>query len=289
MSLGVLAHRSVGRRTRGRDDGSTPAVHATGSELSCEPWTGWVETATEPALVAASHGTNSPRGQAAVSALVRAVAIRRPDLNVVESFVDVQQPAVPRTLAGLAGTTRVVPLLLSAGYHVHVDLAEAAAARPGTTVSAALGPDQRLVQVLARRLREAGLGTGDHVVLGCAGSTDRRAVADCEATAVSLAGLLGRPVSTGYISAAQPELKQAVESARGNLAEAGAPHGSQAADRGGRVVVATYLLAPGHFASLARESGADVVTEPLLLAGQEPPAEMVGLVLDRFEKGRCAS
>ncbi|WP_417220903.1 sirohydrochlorin chelatase [Arthrobacter sp.] len=286
MSVGILARGPVGRRPRVWADVSTAAVHATGSAITCEPWTGMVETPTAIGLVAVSHGTNSPQGQAAVSALVRAVASRRPDLNVVESFVDVQQPALATSLAGLAGRTRVVPLLLSAGYHVHVDLAEAAAARPGTTVSGALGPDQRLVQVLARRLREAGTRPGDHVVLGCAGSNDQRAIADCEATAASLAAWLGQPVSTGYISAANPELKQAVESARGNLAEARAQHGSHGADADGRVVVATYLLAPGHFSSLARECGADVVTEPLLTAGQEPPAEIVALVLDRFGDGR---
>ncbi|NKX50935.1 cobalamin biosynthesis protein CbiX [Arthrobacter deserti] len=226
------------------------------------------------ALVAASHGTSSPAGQAAIAALVRAVARRRPDLNVVESFVDVQQPDVPTVLAGLQEKAAVVPLLLSAGYHVHVDLARAAGQAPGTAVSGALGPDGRLVRVLARRLQQAGLRRGDRVVLACAGSTDERAVADCGRMALKLGKFLGRPVSAGYISAARPALKDAV------AAERARRRGLRA--RGARVVVATYLLAPGYFASLAAGCGADVVARPLLVPDEEPPAEMVDLVLDRF-------
>lgn len=237
--------------------------------VTCEPWGGMVGAATTTALVAASHGTSSPAGQAAIAALVRAVARRRPDLNVVESFVDVQQPDVPTVLAGLQDRARVVPLLLSAGYHVHVDLAEAAGRRPGTTVGGALGPDGRLVRVLARRLQQARLRRGDRVVLACAGSTDERAVADCEQMAADLAKFIGRPVSAGYISAARPALKDAVEAER-----AGA----------GRVVVATYLLAPGYFASLAAGCGADVVAKPLLVPEEEPPGDLVNLVLDRFAR-----
>jgi sirohydrochlorin ferrochelatase len=244
--------------------------------VACEPWGGMVGTATATALVAASHGTSSPAGQAAIAALVRAVARRRPDLNVVESFVDVQQPDVPTVLAGLQEKARVVPLLLSAGYHVHVDLAEAAGGKPGTTVSGALGPDGRLVRVLARRLQQAGLRRGDRVVLACAGSTDERAVADCEQMAADLAKFIGRPVSTGYISAARPALKDAVAAERAWLEGRGLRGGA------GRVVVATYLLAPGYFASLAAGCGADVVARPLLVPDEEPPADLVNLVLGRF-------
>jgi len=242
--------------------------------VTCEPWGGMVGTATATALVAASHGTSSPAGQSAVAALVRAVARRRPDLHVAEAFVDVQQPDVATTLAGLQERVRVVPLLLSAGYHVHVDLAEAAAGRPGTTVSGALGPDDRLIRVLARRLQQAGLRSGDRVVLACAGSTDERAVADCARMAADLAQFIGRPVSTGYISAARPALKDAVAAERAWLDGRGC--------RNGRVVVATYLLAPGYFASLAAGCGADVVARPLLVPEEEPPAELVDLVLERF-------
>ncbi|WP_345216177.1 sirohydrochlorin chelatase [Georgenia halophila] len=222
-------------------------------------------------MLACSHGTSSPAGRAAISRLVAAVSERRPDVRVEASFVDVQEPDVPTSLAGLGERdVRVVPLLLSAGYHVHVDLARAAREAPAAEVTAALGPDMRLAAVLARRLADSGLRRGDRVVLGCAGSSDGRAVEDCEETARLLAALLGRPVSCGYISAASPRLADAVAQARTETAD------------DARVVVATYLLAPGYFADLAAGCGADVVTEPLLTAEGEPPAELIELVLERF-------
>ncbi|WP_324650209.1 sirohydrochlorin chelatase [Georgenia sp. H159] len=224
-----------------------------------------------PALVACSHGTSDPDGRAAVAALVGAVSARLPGVKVLPSFVDVQEPDVPTTLAGVAGgPTYVVPLLLSAGYHVHVDLADAVRAHDGAVVRPALGPDIRLVRQLVRRLHQAGLGPDDAVVLGAAGSSDARAVDDCEATGRMLAALLGREVRCGYLSATRPCLRDAVSSAR---------------ESGRRVVVATYLLAPGYFADRAADCGADVVTAPLLLPGQHPHEDMVELVADRYRLG----
>lgn len=238
--------------------------------------TGRARTAVlAPALLAVSHGTSSPAGQAAVAALVAAVSRSRPDLLVREGFVDVQQPDVATVLDRLPGgePSVIVPLLLSAGYHVHVDLAEVADA-VGTTVAAALGPDERLVRLLARRLAEDGLTRDDIVVLAAAGSSDPRAVADCVETAGWLGGLLGLPVSVGFISAALPRLSDEIATAR-------------AAHPGRRVVVASYLLAPGHFADFAVRAGGDVTSHPLLSPDGPVPAELVDIVLDRFaEAGR---
>ncbi|MFE6969269.1 sirohydrochlorin chelatase [Isoptericola sp. NPDC057653] len=231
----------------------------------------------EPALLAISHGTDSATGAAAVARLVDAVAARVPGVPVRAGFVDVQQPDVPTCLAGLrddpaAAATVVVPLLLSAGYHVHVDLREdvdaAAGAGDDVVLGGALGPDDRLVDLLVRRLDEVGLRADDTVVLAAAGSSDARAVADCETTAARLAARVGRPVTVGYIANATPRAAEAVAAAR-----AGAP---------GRVVVATYLLAPGFFADLAARAGGDVTTAPLLVAGAEAPAELVEVVVDRY-------
>ncbi|WP_308190655.1 hypothetical protein [Arthrobacter hankyongi] len=49
-------------------------------------------------------------------------------------------------------------------------------------------------------------------------------------------------------------------------------------------MVASYLLAPGYFASLAAGCGADVVARPLLVPDEEPLADLVNLVLDRFDR-----
>ncbi|MFH5822443.1 sirohydrochlorin chelatase [Georgenia sp. AZ-5] len=223
-----------------------------------------------PALLACSHGTSSPAGRAAIAALVDAVAARRPDLRVAPSFVDVQQPDVPTSLAALGErAVRVVPLLLSAGYHVHVDLTRAARAASHAQVRPALGPDVRLARQLARRLDAVGLAAEDSVVLAAAGSSDARAVADCEVMGSMLADVLARPVTCGYISAVQPALADAVAAARGRNPR-------------GRVVVATYLLAPGYFADLAAACGADLVSDPLLTPQEEPVPELVDLVLERY-------
>ncbi|MGH1524048.1 sirohydrochlorin chelatase [Leifsonia sp. L25] len=224
-------------------------------------------------VLAASHGTLSPEGQAAVRRLVEAVAGALTE-TVVGCHVDVEQPDVPSSLeraAGLVGASGhavIVSLLLSAGYHVFVDLADAADASPiPATVTPALGPDPRLVDVLVERLRESGHRPGDQVVLAAAGSSDSRAVADCHRTATLLAGRIGSTVSAGFISAAAPALPEAVAVAR---ARAG----------GARVLVATYLLAPGYFAQLAAAAGADVTTEPLLTPASTPH-QLVGIVVDR--------
>jgi len=223
-----------------------------------------------PTLIACSHGTSSPEGQAAVAGLVSAVAARLPDLDVRAAFVDVEEPAVSAVLDSLHGTpARVVPLLLSAGYHVYVDLSEAVAAHPAATLAGALGPDPRLARLLADRLHDAGLRDDDTVILAAAGSSDPRAVEDCRELSDALGQLIGRPSPAAYLSAAEPRLDAAVSRAR---------------EEGGRVVVATYLLAPGFFADLATRSGADVVTPPLLLPAAPAPAPLVDIVLDRYSR-----
>ena len=221
-----------------------------------------------PALLAISHGTSSETGQRAVASLVAAVDRARGDVTVAGGFVDVQQPDVAATLAATDGPAAIVPLLLSAGYHVHVDLRRSIRESPGTVLAAALGPDDRLVAVLERRLVEAGLRRSDRVVLACAGSSDQRAVDDCHEMGARLSRRINREVRVGFISAASPRLGDAVEAERA---------------RGARVVVSTYLLAPGYFADLAAATAADITTAPLLRAGDEPPRELVDLVLDRYE------
>lgn len=221
-----------------------------------------------PVLVACSHGTGSPEGQRAVAGLVAAVAARRPDLDVRAAFVDVQEPSPAAVLAQLGDRpTRLVPLLLSAGYHVYVDLTRAAEASAAATLAPALGPDDRLAALLQARLEQAGLQSDDRVVLAAAGSSEASAVADCAAVATTLGHLVDRPVTAAYLSAAQPSVAGAVAALRATP---------------GRVVVATYLLAPGFFADLAGRAGADVATAPLLQPDEPPSEVLVDLVLERY-------
>jgi sirohydrochlorin ferrochelatase len=226
-------------------------------------------------LVACAHGTRNPTGRRLIAELALAARQLRPGLVTTAAFVDVQPPTVVDVVAGLAAEGRpavVVPLLLSGGYHVHVDIARAVAAHPAASAAAPLGPDDRLVAVLADRLLAAGADPRDPltaVVLAAAGSSDPRAVADVEDTADLLQRAWAGPVTTGYGSAAQPTVPDAVAAARRGGAE--------------RVVVAAYLLAPGHFADRLAEAGADAVTAPLL-----PDDRIAAVLLDRYDAAVAA-
>ena len=98
-----------------------------------------------PILIACAHGTSSPHGAAEVNALRDAIAGLRPGLDVREAYVDVQDPDLPAVVTGLpeGETAVVVPLLLSVGYHVRVDIARAVKSRPNSLAAAPLGPDPR--------------------------------------------------------------------------------------------------------------------------------------------------
>jgi sirohydrochlorin ferrochelatase len=220
-----------------------------------------------PVLVACSHGTADPAGQRELEQLRAAVAAARPGVHVLAAYVDVQQPTVAEVVGGLAAGGRsavVVPLLLSAGYHVQVDVAGAVESSAGHAVAAQpLGPDDALVRVLAQRLSEAGGDPDDAVVLAAAGSSDPRSTSDVEQVAAGLAELLGTPVRTGYLSAATPAVADVVAEAR-------------ASGRG--VAVASYLLAPGHLHSRLAELDANRLTRPLL-----PHPSLTGLVLRRYD------
>ncbi len=199
--------------------------------------------------------------------LVDGVRRARPDLDVRACFVDVQTPSVGEVLAQVHAqdlTAVVVPLLLSSGYHVHVDIPQALQAAPGSVAAAALGPDESLARLLARRLAASGVDPLQAVVLAAAGSSDPRAAADVEQVAQQLRGLRPGAVLVGYGASAQPDVPTAVRQAR----EA----------TGGSVAIASYLLAPGHFHDRLGSAGADVVTAPL---GADP--ELVALALRRYD------
>ncbi|MBW9109433.1 sirohydrochlorin chelatase [Microbacterium ureisolvens] len=225
----------------------------------------------QPALLAISHGTSSPAGQAAVAALVDAVAQRLPDVTVRLGHVDVQQPDVAASLDAIPEGTPVVivPLLLSAGYHVRVDLIEQSAGRAGIVIAPALGPDARLVDALMARLAPLAPGPDDAVVLAVAGSTDDRANEDCREIGRMLSARLDRDTTVGFLAAADPRVDAAVADAKTHAE---------------RVVVADYLLAPGYFHDLAVRLAAGAPVAPPLLGDDEPPASVVDIVVDRYNE-----
>lgn len=232
---------------------------------------GWVEGA--PDLVAVAHGTADPRGIRTVHALVREMARLRPEVPISLGFVDVDVPALPSLIDRVVADSNqaiVVPLLLSSGYHVAVDILGQAARWSQVQAAAALGPDPVLADILTDRLLDCletgsgsrGLSAVDRVVLAAAGSSNRRALLDCSATAALLADRIDRPVEVGYVSGAGERL------------------GSVLARTPGRVAVATYLLAPGAFADhIRRIAGAHPVSAPL---GPDP--RLATLAFTRYEQ-----
>lgn len=232
---------------------------------------------TAPVLVACSHGTRDARGRRLVGELVDALARARPALRVEAAFVDVQSPAVADVVEHVSGrgaAAVVVPLLLSTGYHVAVDVAAAVEGRRAVAAPP-LGPDARLTAVLLDRLVQAGVEGGDVVVVAAAGSSDPRAGADVEQVARAVRAHHAGPVVVGYGAGSPPSVPQAVAEARRKHA-------------GRRVVVGAYLLAPGHFHDRLLDCGADVVSAPLLLEGSEPDPRLVDLVLDRYDQAAAA-
>ncbi|MET0423176.1 MAG: sirohydrochlorin chelatase [Actinoplanes sp.] len=213
---------------------------------------------SRPALIAVAHGTRAPLGQQQIRELAAAVARRRPDLDVRLAYVDVQQPHVAEVVTGSAV---VVPLLLSAGYHVRVDIANAVAGT-AVPVTPPLGPDAVLLKSMARRLPEA-----DAVVLAAAGSSDpgwRQSVGELAA------GIPGAHVA--YATGTESRVADVVARLRRDGAR--------------RIAIAAYLLADGLFYRTLHRAGADSVTPPLCL----DPAT-ADLIIDRYESqsasGEC--
>jgi sirohydrochlorin ferrochelatase len=208
-------------------------------------------------LIAVAHGTRSPAGRRQIEQLARTVAAKRPGLDVRLCYVDVQEPKV----ADVTGTTEnavVVPLLLSCGYHVRVDIAEAVT---GTDfpVAPPLGPDPVLLTSMTRNLP----GDADAVVLAAAGSSDPLWRADVEGVAAQLP----RNARIGYTSGSGPRVADVVAQLRKDGAR--------------KIAIAAYLLAEGLFYRSLLNAGADAVTPPLC---HDP--EIADLVLRRFDAQR---
>lgn len=125
-------------------------------------------------LLAVAHGTADPAGLAEVGRLVELVRANRPDVPVELGWLELAEPAAAEVLGRLAGPVVVLPLLLSTGYHVKIDIRRLAGDRPQTAIADQLGPDPRIVEVVRRRLL-AGRTPGAEVVLFGAGSADPEA------------------------------------------------------------------------------------------------------------------
>jgi len=245
----------------------------------------------EPVLVAVAHGSADPRAAAAIGALMPLAATRAaarglavPDLRV--AYLGHAAPSLPQVMGTIdpGAPVTVLPLLLTAAYHSKTDIPRAldraggqagrAGGRAGRiTYGDPLGPHPLLLRALERRLAEVDPAALEHpgqtaVVLAAAGSSDPQANATIARLAARWQASTGwRAVQAAYASTAGPDPATAVT----GLLAAGAR----------RVVVASYLLAPGFFADRIRRgalgAGAAAVS-PALGACEE----VADVVIDRY-------
>ncbi|MEO5875309.1 MAG: sirohydrochlorin chelatase [Streptosporangiaceae bacterium] len=220
-----------------------------------------------------AHGSRDPRAAESIEALLDLVRDSRPGLRVVTSYLDHAAPAPVPALTALPSADAVVlPLLLTPAYHSKIDipgvLHAAQSRRPELALRTAgtLGPHPLMLDALERRLGSPDPDTA--VVLVSAGSSDPTANAIIARMAHDWQLRGWWAVRPAYASAALPTPVEAIRT----LYDLGAP----------RVVVASYFLAPGHFAdrvrTAAEEAGAAEVSPAL---GAVP--ELAQIILDRYD------
>ncbi|GGM42268.1 hypothetical protein GCM10012275_11560 [Longimycelium tulufanense] len=220
-------------------------------------------------LVLVAHGSRNPAGGMVIRRVAAAVRERLNSVPVRVAYADVARPTVGEVLRELNGPAVVVPAFLAAGYHVRVDVPNqvAESARPDALVTPGLGPHPLLVAAAHERLLAAGWRPGDGVVLAAAGSADPRAVADVRRAAALLSARLGDAVRTAFVTTVEPEVGKAVADAR---------------KRYDRVLIASWLLAPGVFHRVLLGARADAVADPL-----GAHSRVVDLVVRRYLDARC--
>ena len=233
-------------------------------------------------LLGVAHGSRDPASQQVVRDLLERTAALRPGLRAQDAYVDNASPSIRRALALLAeqGVDDVVvlPLLLTPASHSKTDVAASVQAarldhpRMRLRYGRPLGPHPVLVDVLARRLAEAGAGPDDPVVLVAGGALDP----DANATVAHTARLLfeGRSwpsVDIAFASTARPGVVEALSRLRAQGAT--------------RVSLARYFLGPGFLPNLVEKQartvdGLEVVVSDSLGAS----SDLAGLLADRFDE-----
>lgn len=216
-------------------------------------------------LVLVAHGTSDPSGRQTVRDLRSQVAALLPDVRVIDAYVDVQDPQlsdVVKTLGRQEVRAVLVPVLLSTGYHMEVDVERAAEISPLIAAAPALGPHPVLADILLDRLDQAGAPPDAPVVLAAAGSSRPEAAVAVREVAAQLGAHRAGPVIAGFAAASTPSVREA-------LVDQGRS--------GDDVWVASYLLGHGFFHTMLSKLGVPV-TEPL---GADP--RIARLVAERFE------
>ncbi len=233
-------------------------------------------------LLGVAHGSRDEGSQQVVRDLLVQAAALRPGLRAEAAYVDNASPSIRHALARLdedgEQDVTVVPLLLGAASHSKTDVAASVQAgrfaHPRMTLryGRPLGPHPVVVDVLARRLTEAGAEELP-VLLVAGGSLDPDANAGVAATARLLwEGRRFPSVDYAFVSATGPSVGDALA----RLAAQGVP----------KVALSRYFLGPGFLpdraVALAQASGLEIVVTEVLGVS----AGLAGLVLGRYDEAR---
>lgn len=217
-------------------------------------------------VIVCGHGTTSHTGRSALASLVNAVRRHAVGCEVIDGFLDVQQPSLADVVAERPGQRIIVPVVLNHDCAT-ARLLQEVAADESVRIAPAVGPDWVLAEIGVRRLIEAGARPSDTIVMVAPEADGPRALADVSKAARLLSAVWGGPVHVGVVDGVGTPVEEALDVARAH---------SQ------RVVVSMYALASGEGASAIGRLGADVVTAPLLGAGAPDP-RLVSLALERAE------
>jgi sirohydrochlorin ferrochelatase len=190
------------------------------------------------AAVLVAHGSRDPRFAATARRLRDAVAATTTGVPVELAYLDLDEPSVPDVLARVRGDVAVVPLLLGDAFHNRVDLPAmlGESARPGLrTLHTPVLADLRLTEALADRAVDAGLESGDGVLMCAVGSSDVAADAETRRRGDELAVALSRRGIDAPVEVAFATRSDTVLAADARLRDAGAR----------RVLVAPWFLSAG--------------------------------------------
>lgn len=208
-----------------------------------------------PSLVLVAHGSRDPRFGATARRVRDAVASSLPGVDVVLSYLDLDEPPIGDVLSHTAADTVVVPMLLAAGYHHKVDLPSIiASCRPTARQTDVMGT-RSLTGALTDRLLEAGLGPRDGVILSAVGSSDPDADRSVRLRAIELSTRLHRPVEVVFatkLGAGQRAVATAVRRLRAGGAD--------------RIALSPYFLSAGLLTERV-ESALDALVDDTLVAG----------------------
>jgi sirohydrochlorin cobaltochelatase len=233
-------------------------------------------------LLGVAHGSRDEGSQEVVRGLLAGARALRPGLRTEAAYVDNASPSVRSALQALAddgvADVVVVPLLLTPASHSKTDVAASVQAgrldhpRMRLRYGRPLGPHPALVEVVARRLAEAGARDADPVVLVAGGSLDPDANAQIAATARLLWEGRGWPsVDVAFASTTRPTVPEALDRLR-RLGHT-------------RVSVARYFLGPGHLPrTVERQAAAADGLEVVMSAPLGVADELAALLLERYDE-----